>query len=212
VSGLRAGAAVLLVAAAAIAIALQMFGGPLTYVVVSGHSMEPALHTNDVAVVLRRTSYERGDVVAFRVPAGEAGAGGIVIHRVLGGTSRAGYLTQGDNRTGRDRWRPKPEDVIGEMAFHVPKLGLASAFLGSPAGLGLAAALLAFLGIAGGGKSAMRIAAESEGDVDVEAEPEREPPSNEVASPRPERGRPPLVATVAALSIVALAILVVPRR
>ena len=204
----RAVAAVLAVAAAAIAIASQVFGGPLTYVVVAGHSMEPALQTSDLGFVLRRSSYERGDVVAFRVPAGEPGAGGLVIHRVVGGSSDTGYLTQGDNRAGRDPWRPKPEDVIGKLAFHVPKLGLASAFLASPVGLGLAAALLAFLGIAGGGKPPVRIPVETE----VEPEREPEPPRDQAATPKRERGSSPVVAAVAALSIVAVAILVVPRR
>ena len=148
----RAVAAALLIGAAAAIVASQVFGGPLSYVIVSGHSMEPTLRSGDLGFVLRRSAYERGDVIAFRVPAGESGAGGLVIHRVTGGSGGAGYLTQGDNRDGTDPWRPRSDDVIGRLAFDVPKAGLAPGFLASPLGLGLAGALLAFLAVSGVGK------------------------------------------------------------
>lgn len=134
----------IVVVGAAAAAASQAFGGPAHYVIVSGRSMEPALRTGDLAFLLKRDSYRRGEVVAFRVPEGEPGAGGIVIHRIVGGSPNAGYILKGDNRKGRDPWRPTQRDVIGEMAVRVPGLGFIPALAG-PLGLALAGALVIFL-------------------------------------------------------------------
>ena len=38
-------------------------GSPISYVVVSGHSMEPTFHTGDVVVLRRTGSYAKGDVI-----------------------------------------------------------------------------------------------------------------------------------------------------
>ncbi|MGI9113145.1 MAG: signal peptidase I [Gaiellaceae bacterium] len=133
----------------ALTVASQIFGGPLGYVTVSGRSMEPTIRSGDLVFVLRQSTYQRGDVVAFRVPADEPGSGGLVIHRVTGGTARDGYRTRGDNREGSDPWRTTPNDVIGKLAIHVPRAGLAPVFLGSPFGLGLMGALLTFLVVSG---------------------------------------------------------------
>lgn len=141
-------AAMLSLALAGAFVLSQALGGPVGYVIVSGRSMEPLLHTDDLALVVRQGSYHRGDVVAFRVPKGDPGAGSVVIHRIIGGSARDGYITQGDNRNGRDPWRPVPGDVVGEMAFHVPKIGGIPAFLASPLGLALAAGLFGFLLVA----------------------------------------------------------------
>jgi signal peptidase I len=136
-------------AAAATMVAFQVLEAPAKYVIVAGHSMEPALRTGDLAFVVRHPSYRRGDVIAYHVPAGEPGAGAVVIHRVIGGSADAGYVTQGDNRNSRDIWRPKPDDVIGSMALQVPLAGHLPTFLGTPLGLGICAGLLAFLLVTG---------------------------------------------------------------
>ena len=141
---------ILVLAAAAVLAALQLLDAPAKYVIVSGHSMEPTMHTGDVAFVIRHGSYRRGDVVAYRVPDGEPGAGGIVIHRVIGGSAAVGYATRGDNRAARDIWRPKPDDMIGAMAFQIPRAGFVPAFLGTRIGLSIGAALLAFFVLHGG--------------------------------------------------------------
>ena len=136
-------------AVAATMVAFQVLEAPAKYVIVAGHSMEPALRTGDLAFVVRHPSYRRGDVIAYHVPAGEPGAGAVVIHRVIGGSADAGYVTQGDNRNSRDIWRPKPDDVIGSMALQVPLAGHLPTFLGTPLGLGICAGLLAFLLVTG---------------------------------------------------------------
>lgn len=130
-------------------------GGPVTYVMVSGQSMEPTFHGGDLAVVRAKQTYTSGDIVAFRVPKGEPGEGAIVIHRIVGGSADGGFLVQGDNKRLPDPWRPKGEDIIGEMWFHVPGAGRVLAFLRAPLPLATIAAQLAIfvtLGIGEGSK------------------------------------------------------------
>ena len=93
----------------------ESLGGPAGYIIVSGTSMQPAFYTDDVVVTRKQAEYSPGDVVAFRVPEGEAGAGRNVIHRVIGGNRTDGYITQGDNRRQEDPWRPTDSDVIGKQ-------------------------------------------------------------------------------------------------
>jgi signal peptidase I len=115
----------------------QYLGGSAGYVLVSGTSMLPRLHTGDVVLVTRRASYRVGDVVAYRVPAGEPASGRIVIHRVRGGSARTGYIMRGDNRRTDDLWRPRPKDIVGTKRFVAPGAGRAAAMVLSPLGLGL---------------------------------------------------------------------------
>lgn len=115
----------------------QYLGGSAGYVMVSGTSMQPRLHTGDVVLVTRRSSYRVGDVVAYRVPAGEPASGRVVIHRIRGGSASTGYVMRGDNRTSNDLWRPRPKDIVGEQRFVVPGAGRAAATVLSPLGLGV---------------------------------------------------------------------------
>lgn len=122
----------------------QSLGGPVAYVLVSGASMEPALHDGDLVVARPSEAYERGDVIVYRVPEGEVGAGALVIHRVTGGSAARGYVTKGDNRAREDLWRPRPGDVEGRLWLRLPGAGRALALLRTPLGLALVAGLLAF--------------------------------------------------------------------
>lgn len=114
----------------------QPLGGPAGYVLVAGTSMLPTLRSGDLVIVHRRADYRVGDVVAYRVPAGNAGAGSQVIHRIVGGSARAGFVFQGDNRTAPDIWRPRPRDMVGALMLRVPHGTLALQILRSPLLLG----------------------------------------------------------------------------
>jgi signal peptidase len=92
-------------------------GGPASYVWVSGTSMEPTLRTGDFVVLRRAESYHVGEVVAFRIPAGEPAAGTFVIHRIIGGSATTGFVTQGDNKDRPDRWQPTTADILGTQTF-----------------------------------------------------------------------------------------------
>ena len=98
----------------------QSLGGRADWVMVSGTSMLPHLHTGDLALVEHRSSYHAGEVVAYRVPKGQVGAGFVVIHRITGGNGRTGWRMKGDNRTAPDLWYPTNHDVIGAKVLRIP--------------------------------------------------------------------------------------------
>jgi signal peptidase I len=128
----------------------QALGGPATYLIVSGRSMEPTLHAGDLVVASRQSTYRPGDVIAYHIPKNQAGAGALVIHRIVGGSSRDGYVTRGDNRSYRDPWRPRPGDIAGKMKLRAPRLGLLPVFAHTTAGMALIAALVGFFVLRGG--------------------------------------------------------------
>ena len=127
----------------------QSLGGHAGYVLVSGHSMLPHYHTGDLVLVERTSSYHVGDVIAYRVPKGDAMAGAQVIHRIIGGDAAHGFLVQGDNRTAPDVWRPKPSDIVGAKALRIPNAVLVLQFLRSPVLLALLAACFVFVRVIG---------------------------------------------------------------
>lgn len=119
--------------------------GGAAYVIVSGNSMDPTLHGGDLVLTVRRSGYDVGDVVAYRIPKGQPGAGVLVIHRIVGGSASSGYIMQGDNRAGRDPWRPRSQDVVGAQGLTVPRLGLALVYLRTPIGLASLAGIVTAL-------------------------------------------------------------------
>lgn len=101
----------------------QVLGGPATFVAVRGSSMLPAYEHGDLVVVESVASYQVGEVVAYRVPAGEIGAGHIVIHRIVGGDPTHGFTMQGDHNTAPDPWLPKQADMVGIASVRLPNAG-----------------------------------------------------------------------------------------
>src|SRR4051794_41976638 len=73
----------------------QSFGGRAGWVLVSGTSMLPHLHTGDLVLVERRSSYDAGEGIAYRGPKGPGGAGPVVIHPVSGGRGQDGRGEEG---------------------------------------------------------------------------------------------------------------------
>lgn len=118
-------------------------GGPATYITVSGLSMYPTLRDGDLVVLHEQRTYEAGDIVAYRIPQGEPGAGNRIIHRISGGSGAEGYVTKGDNRQSEDQWRPTDDDVLGKLWVRGPGLGTALPRLRAPLIVATAAALLA---------------------------------------------------------------------
>jgi len=116
--------------------------GPASYLMVSGHSMEPTLHTGDLAVMREQGSYHPGDIVAFRIPRGEPGAGAVVIHRIAGLADDGGFVMQGDNKEHPDPWQPSAGDVVGKMWFRVPGGARFTSAASAPAFLATLAAVI----------------------------------------------------------------------
>lgn len=120
-------------------------GGPATYVIVAGTSMEPELQSDDLVVAFEQSTYSVGDVVVYRVPAAESGAGTHIVHRIVGGDPRAGFLVKGDSREGPDHWRPTADEIRGKMQLSIPFVGSALLFLRTPPGMALLAGLTTLL-------------------------------------------------------------------
>lgn len=115
-------------------------GGPLSLIWVSGVSMEPTLHTGDLAVLYERGSYDVGQIVAFNIP-----EGGTVIHRVVE-TGPGGYRFRGDNRELDDPWVLDEEAIRGRQILAIPGAAQAMTSLGRPPVMaGLVAALVVLL-------------------------------------------------------------------
>jgi signal peptidase I len=123
----------------------QTLGGNAGYVLVSGQSMEPRYHTGDLVLVLKQKSYRPGELIAYRVPKGDPMAGAQVIHRIVGGDAKHGFIVRGDNRTAPDVWRPKPGDIIGSKALRIPDAIVVLQYLRSPIFLGILAAAFVFV-------------------------------------------------------------------
>jgi signal peptidase I len=129
----------------------QSLGGRADWVLVSGTSMLPRLHTGDLVLVEHRSSYHVGEVVAYRVPKGQIGAGHVVIHRLVGGNGKSGWTVKGDNRTAPDLWHPTDGNIIGAKLLRIPDAWLALRFLHTPLLLGLLAGFGVFFWVAFGG-------------------------------------------------------------
>ena len=131
---------VALIVAWALFLRPQWLGGSATFILVRGDSMLPTFHNGDFLIAYGQPAYQPGDVVVYKVPAGEVGGGHMVVHRVIG-VSAAGYTIQGDNNPAADPWTPTYSDVAGRVAFAIPGVGILLALILQPtvAG-GLAAA------------------------------------------------------------------------
>ena len=148
---------VTVVAVWAVTLRPGFLGGPATYLMVSGHSMEPTLQAGELVVARRQRTYRRGDVIAYRIMKNRAGAGALVIHRIVGGSARDGYMTRGDNRSYRDPWRPRPVDIAGKMELHVPHLGVLPVFAHTVVGMALIAALAGLFVLSGDRQQSRRL-------------------------------------------------------
>jgi signal peptidase len=132
-------------------------GGPASYDIVTGTSMEPRLHTGDLVIAQARSTYDIGDVVVYRAPAGQPGAGSLIVHRIVGGDAATGYVVQGDNKDSPDLWRPLPGDIVGRSWIELPGSGMVLAVLRRPLVLAtLLGALAAWWFLTSGSKPASR--------------------------------------------------------
>jgi len=117
-------------------------GGPVSYIIIRGSSMLPTYTSGDLIIVRTAPDYRVGDVVAYRVPAGDIGSGLIVIHRIVG-SGQSAFTMRGDNNAAIDPWSPRPDDVLGETWLSIPGFGRVLAAIHQPAMLAALAASIA---------------------------------------------------------------------
>lgn len=126
----------------------QSMGGDVSYIVVRGTSMQPIFHTGDLVIVRDQAAYGPGEVVAYRVPEGELGAGQVVIHRIVG-EEDGRFITQGDNNNVRDPWLPAGSDIVGRPWVLLPGVGMVLVAIHEPAILGAIAAAVVVMVLVG---------------------------------------------------------------
>lgn len=126
----------------ALALRPQALGGTALYVLVRGDSMLPTYDTGDLLIMRPSDDYAVGDVVAYRVPEGELGEGRLVVHRIVGGDAKDGFVLRGDNNPAPDPWSPRGGDMAGEPWVAVPAVGRVIAWLQQPVVAGALAASL----------------------------------------------------------------------
>ncbi|HRQ23206.1 MAG TPA: signal peptidase I, partial [Anaerolineales bacterium] len=101
-----------------ITLAPTHLGGPVTYVIVDGNSMEPRFHRGDLLLVRAEPAYGVGDAVVYQN--GEMGS--YVFHRIIG-TNLDRFILQGDNNSWLDSYKPGADEIVGKLWLHIPGLG-----------------------------------------------------------------------------------------
>ena len=122
------GATFLLLAVAWLIAGPAQLGGATTYVTTHGISMQPRLHTGDLALVRPAARYRVGDVVAYRSEVLRS----VVLHRII---ARDGdrYVVKGDNNNFIDPEHPRGDELLGRMWLRVPRGGAILGWLRIPA-------------------------------------------------------------------------------
>lgn len=123
-SGLLA-TALLLVSFAAV------WTGAVTVVATTGASMEPGMRHGDLVVVRPASTYQVGDVAAYRSHL----LGSVVLHRIV---DRDGenFVLQGDNNDFLDADRPTSNDMVGRPWFRIPAAGAVLTWVRQPVNAG----------------------------------------------------------------------------
>ncbi|MEU8237924.1 signal peptidase I [Actinoplanes missouriensis] len=114
--------------------------GAVSYVITNGVSMNPVYYQGDLVFVIKRDSYQVGQIAAYHGPGGVK-----VLHRIIDGDAETGFVFKGDNNESIDVDKPRADELIGEAALHVPQGGKWLGPLISPTSLGV----LGFLFVGG---------------------------------------------------------------
>src|SRR4051794_37618434 len=85
-------------------------GGPTSYVITEGVSMQPRFHTGALAVVHAAADYRVGDIVAYHSHELHT----IVLHRIVGRDGDR-YVFKGDNNSFRDPEHPTRSQLVGKL-------------------------------------------------------------------------------------------------
>jgi signal peptidase I len=117
--------------------------------IVRGDSMEPTYFLGDLLLIAAQPAYSVGDPVAYHVPAGEPGAGMLVVHRIAGLAPDGGFVMRGDNNPVDDPWRPDGKLIAGRVVLAVPKVGQLLGYVLQPVTAGALAAALMVMTILG---------------------------------------------------------------
>jgi len=123
-------------------------GGPASYLLVQGHSMDGTLAIGDLVVVTRQDDYRAGELVVFEAPVQGSRGEAYVVHRIISVDADGRMQTQGDNNPYVDAWTITADDVVGEMRVRIPHFAVVHTvflWLFRPWVIGALVGLFAFL-------------------------------------------------------------------
>jgi len=119
-------------------------GHPFLLEVEESNSMYPRLQRGDVALVLPASgsTVHVGDIVLYRPQRGALQAEGFIVHRIVGGDARYGYVTKGDANALSDQasgmappipggWIDGVVPTIGGQPLRVPLVGFLAIWIGA---------------------------------------------------------------------------------
>jgi signal peptidase I len=126
-------------------------GGSVDYVIIRGVSMEPRLHSGDLAVLHREKTYAIGDVVGYH----SGRLHELVLHRIVAKNGNR-FLFKGDRNGFVDSSFPAQSDLVGRLWFDIPQGGVPVRWLHVPTHAGLLGGVVALLSLGGGGAAGAR--------------------------------------------------------
>jgi signal peptidase I len=189
---LATGAVIAGVAIAWIELAPAELGGRVSYVMIQGASMRPALGPDDLALVRPAGSYRPGDVIAYRSRTLDR----VVLHRIVAADG-ASFVTRGDANGYVDPDPVAQGDIIGRLWTTVPFGGAVLGWVREPTHAALLAGgatlLLAAIWLGAASRRRRR-------------QPPRSGPGRRTASPR--SGGPVAIAGVGFVAAAAAALAV----
>jgi len=94
-------------------------GGPASYVMINGISMEPHFHYGDLVIVHVADHYQVGDVVTYK---DGSLANRYVIHRIKR-VDGDHFVLQGDNNGWEDSYHPTQSEIVGKLWMYIPQAG-----------------------------------------------------------------------------------------
>ena len=143
--------ALLLVAVAWATLAPRQIGGPLSYLIVYGNSMEPMFHADDLVVAHEQAVYGVGDIVAYENPQLRT----VVLHRII---ERNGsrWVFKGDNNDFIDSYEPRESQLVGRHWFFIPEAGRFLRMFTEPRSAALGAAVFGLFIVGGSGVARRR--------------------------------------------------------
>jgi signal peptidase I len=108
-------------------LAPTQIGGSTHYVITHGISMEPMLHTGDLALVRPVDDYRVGQVAAYHSTLLNT----VVLHRIIR-IAAGHYYFKGDNNDFVDPTHPTRSMLIGAMWVHIPHAGMVLNWIHKP--------------------------------------------------------------------------------
>jgi signal peptidase I len=126
-------------------------GGSTSFTATVGNSMEPMFHKGDLAVTRQASSYRVGDVALYESPVFHRP----VLHRIVA-VEHGHYFFKGDHNDFVDPGYVTRTDLLGKLAYHVPRAGNVLNWFGKPGHSALLAALAVLAFVFGGTGKARR--------------------------------------------------------